>query len=109
MVLLGILAEEPNETGAARVMDRLTAADAGVAEAQYAAAVLWLRAEDAGRALAAARRADRPPPMPRTDSPRSRSTSAVLTTPNACSTTPRAIPSRWISRNGALPASPTSG
>jgi tetratricopeptide (TPR) repeat protein len=57
MVLLGILAEEPNETGAARVMDRLTAADAGVAEAQYAAAVLWLRAEDAGRALAAARRA----------------------------------------------------
>ena len=57
MVLLGILAEEPNESGAARVMDRLTATDAGVAEAQYAAAVLWLRAEDAGRALAAARRA----------------------------------------------------
>jgi tetratricopeptide (TPR) repeat protein len=57
IVLLGILAEEPNETGAARVMERLAAADAGVAEAQYAAAVLWLRAEDAGKALAAARRA----------------------------------------------------
>ena len=57
MVLLGILAEEPNETGAARVMDRLAATDTGVAEAQYAAAVLWLRAEDGGRALAAARRA----------------------------------------------------
>lgn len=57
IVLLGILAEEPNETGAARVMDRLAAADAGVAEAQYAAAVLWLRAEDATKALAAAQKA----------------------------------------------------
>lgn len=57
LVLLGILAEEDNETGAARVMERLAAADAGVAEAQYAASVLWQRAEDGGRALAAARRA----------------------------------------------------
>jgi predicted Zn-dependent protease len=57
IVLLGILAEENNETGAARIMDRLAAADTGSAEAQYAAAVLWLRAEDAGKALAAARRA----------------------------------------------------
>lgn len=57
MVLLGILAEEGNETGAARVMERLATADAAVAEAQYAASVLWERAEDGGRALAAARRA----------------------------------------------------
>jgi len=57
IVLLSILGEESNETGAARVMDRLAAADAAVPEAQYAAAVLWLRAEDAGKALAAARRA----------------------------------------------------
>lgn len=57
MVLLGILAEEENETGAARVMDRLAAADAGVAEAQYAASVLWQRAEHGAKALAAAERA----------------------------------------------------
>jgi predicted Zn-dependent protease len=57
IVLLGILAEESNETGAARVMDRLASADPGSAEAQYASAVLWLRADDAGRALAAAQRA----------------------------------------------------
>lgn len=57
MVLLGILAEEENETGAARVMDRLAAADAGVAEAQYAAGVLWQRAEHGAKALAAAERA----------------------------------------------------
>ncbi|HEU0225508.1 MAG TPA: hypothetical protein VFR29_08735, partial [Steroidobacteraceae bacterium] len=57
MVLLGILADEGNETGAARVMERLAAAHADVAEAQYAASVLWERAEDGGRALAAARRA----------------------------------------------------
>lgn len=57
IVLLGILAEETNETGAARIMDRLATADPANAEAQYAAAVLWLRADDAGRALAAARRA----------------------------------------------------
>lgn len=57
MVLLGILAEEENETGAARVMDRLATADAGVAEAQYAASVLWQRAEHGAKALAAADRA----------------------------------------------------
>ncbi|MBX3702821.1 MAG: tetratricopeptide repeat protein [Steroidobacteraceae bacterium] len=57
MVLLGMLAEEGNETGAARVMERLAEADAGIAEAQYAASVLWQRAEDGGRAVAAARRA----------------------------------------------------
>lgn len=57
MVLLGILAEEENETGAARVMDRLAAADAGVAEAQYAASVLWQRAEHGAKSLAAAERA----------------------------------------------------
>jgi tetratricopeptide (TPR) repeat protein len=57
IVLLGILAEENNDTGAARIMDRLATADPGSAEAHYAAAVLWLRADDAGRALAAARRA----------------------------------------------------
>ena len=57
MVLLGILAEERNETGAARVMERLVATDAGLAEAQYATSVLWQRAEDGNKALAAARRA----------------------------------------------------
>ncbi|MGQ0428645.1 MAG: tetratricopeptide repeat protein [Gammaproteobacteria bacterium] len=57
LVLLGILADEDNETGAARVMERLAAADAGLPEAQYAASVLWQRAEDGVRALAAAGRA----------------------------------------------------
>lgn len=57
LVLLGILSEEGNETGAARVMERLAAADPEVAEAQYAASVLWQRAENGSRALAAARRA----------------------------------------------------
>ena len=57
VVLLGILAEEGNETGAARVMKRLAAADTGLPEAQYAVSVLWQRAEDGGQALAAARRA----------------------------------------------------
>jgi len=57
VVLLGILAEERNETGAARVMERLAAADPGIAEAQYAVSLLWQRAEDGTRALAAARRA----------------------------------------------------
>ena len=57
MVLLGILAEEENETGAARVMDRLAATDAGLAEAQYASSVLWQRAESGSKALAAAERA----------------------------------------------------
>ena len=57
MALLGILSEERNETGAARVMERLAAADPGLAEAQYARSVLWQRAEDGKRALEAARRA----------------------------------------------------
>ncbi len=57
MVLLGILSEEGNETGAARVMAQLAATDAGIAEAQYAASVLWQRAENGASALAAADRA----------------------------------------------------
>ena len=57
MVLLGVLVEERNETGAARVMERLAATDAGLAEAQYVTSVLWQRAEDGNKALAAARRA----------------------------------------------------
>jgi len=57
VVLLGILAEERNETGSARVMERLAAVDPELAEAQYALSVLWQRAEDGKRALAAARRA----------------------------------------------------
>jgi tetratricopeptide (TPR) repeat protein len=57
MALLGILAEERNETGAARVMEHLAALDPELAEAQYAQSVLWQRAEDGKRALAAARRA----------------------------------------------------
>ena len=57
MTLLEILAEERNETGAARVMERLAALDPGLAEAQYAMSVLWQRAEDGKRSLAAARRA----------------------------------------------------
>jgi tetratricopeptide (TPR) repeat protein len=57
LALLAVLTEEGNETGAARVMDRLAAADAELAEAQYAASVLWQRAEDGTRALASARRA----------------------------------------------------
>jgi tetratricopeptide (TPR) repeat protein len=57
LALLGILAQEGNETGAARVMEQLAAADAGIPEAQYAASVLWQRAENGPLALAAARRA----------------------------------------------------
>ncbi|MBM2853424.1 MAG: hypothetical protein HW417_352 [Steroidobacteraceae bacterium] len=57
MALLGILVEERNETGAARVMEQLAASDPGLAEAQYAMSVLWQRAEDGKRSLAAARRA----------------------------------------------------
>ncbi|MGB5132508.1 MAG: hypothetical protein WBO00_07830, partial [Steroidobacteraceae bacterium] len=56
--LLGILAEERNETGAARVMERLAAADPDLPEAQYALSVLWQRAENGERALTAARRAN---------------------------------------------------
>ncbi|MGH8198479.1 MAG: hypothetical protein ACRETI_09930, partial [Steroidobacteraceae bacterium] len=57
LVLLGILSAEGNDTGAARVMDRLAASDSGLPEAQYAASVLWQRAEDGAQALAAAERA----------------------------------------------------
>lgn len=58
MTLLGILAEERNETGAARVMERLAAADPDLPEAQYALSVLWQRAENGKRALEAAQRAN---------------------------------------------------
>lgn len=57
LVLLGILSEEDNDTGAARVMDTLAGANQDVAEAHYAASVLWQRAENGSKALAAARRA----------------------------------------------------
>ncbi len=57
LVLLGILAEEGNTTGAARVMAELAATDPELAEAHYAASVLWERAENGGKALAAAERA----------------------------------------------------
>ncbi len=57
LVLLGILSGEDNDTGAARVMERLAAGDASLPEAQYAAAMLWQRAEHGARALAAAERA----------------------------------------------------
>jgi len=57
LVLLGILSAEPNETGAARVMDTLAAGDPELPEAQYAASMLWQRAEHGAKALAAADRA----------------------------------------------------
>jgi Flp pilus assembly protein TadD len=57
LVLLGILSAEDNDTGAARVMDRLAAGDASIPEAQYASAMLWQRAEHGAKALAAADRA----------------------------------------------------
>ncbi len=57
LVLLGILSGEGNDTGAARVMDGLAAADPASPEAQYAASVLWQRAEHGAKALAAADRA----------------------------------------------------
>lgn len=57
VVLLNILSGEENDTGAARVMDRLVAIEPELAEAHYAASVLWQRAEDGARALAAAERA----------------------------------------------------
>jgi tetratricopeptide (TPR) repeat protein len=57
LVLLGILSAEDNETGAARVMDRLAAGDAALPEAQFAAGMLWQRAEHAARAIAALDRA----------------------------------------------------
>ena len=57
LVLLGILSEEENDTGAARVIDALGESDRELPEAHYAASVLWQRAEDGTRALAAAERA----------------------------------------------------
>ncbi len=57
LVLLGILSEESNDTGAARVMASLAESEATLAEAHYAASVLWQRAEDGAKALAAADRA----------------------------------------------------
>jgi tetratricopeptide (TPR) repeat protein len=57
LVLLGILSGEENDTGAARVMDGLAAADTASPEAQYASSVLWQRADDGAKALAAADRA----------------------------------------------------
>jgi tetratricopeptide (TPR) repeat protein len=57
LVLLDILSAEGNDTGAARIMDGLAAADAASPEAQYAASVLWQRAEHGAKALAAAERA----------------------------------------------------
>jgi tetratricopeptide (TPR) repeat protein len=57
VVLLGILSGEANSTGAARVMDRLAAADPAIPEAQYAASTLWQRAEHGASALEAAERA----------------------------------------------------
>lgn len=55
--LLGILAGERNETGAALVMEQLAAGDPDLPEAQHALSVLWQQAEHGERALAAARRA----------------------------------------------------
>lgn len=57
LALLETLSDEANDTGAARVMERLAAADPGLAEAHYARSVLWQRAEHGQRALDAARRA----------------------------------------------------
>ena len=57
LVLLGILSAEDNATGAARVMDRLAAADPSLPEAQFAAGMLWQRAEDGAKAIAAIDRA----------------------------------------------------
>lgn len=57
LVLLGILSGETNETGAARVMETLAAGDAALPEAQYAASMLWNRAENGAKGLAAAERA----------------------------------------------------
>ncbi len=50
-MLLGILSAEDNSTGAARVMDGLAAGDPSLPEAQYAASMLWQRAEHGARAL----------------------------------------------------------
>ncbi|MBM4218320.1 MAG: tetratricopeptide repeat protein [Gammaproteobacteria bacterium] len=57
LVLLGILSAEGNETGAARVMERLAAKDPTLPEAQFAAGTLWQRAEHGDQAIAALDRA----------------------------------------------------
>ncbi len=57
LVLLGILSAENNATGAARVMDRLAAADPALPEAQFAAGMLWQRAEHGEKSIAAVNRA----------------------------------------------------
>ncbi len=57
LVLLGILSAEDNATGAARVMDRLAAGDASLPEAQFAAGMLWQRAEHGAKALESLERA----------------------------------------------------
>jgi tetratricopeptide (TPR) repeat protein len=57
MALLGTLTDEPNDTGAARLIEVLAEGDAGLAEAQYARSVLWQRADHGERALEAAREA----------------------------------------------------
>jgi len=48
---------EQDESAAAEVMDALARLEPGLAEAQYAASVLWERADHGERALSAARRA----------------------------------------------------
>lgn len=55
--LQSILLEESNDSGAARVMETLAAADPGLPEAWLARSVLWQRAEHGERALTAARQA----------------------------------------------------
>jgi tetratricopeptide (TPR) repeat protein len=55
--LLGVLAEERNVTGAARIMDRLAAGDPDLPEARHAVSVLWQRADHGSRALAEAQAA----------------------------------------------------
>lgn len=57
LALLATLTDESNDTGAARLLERVAAGDAEVPEAQYALSVLWQRADHGERALAAARRA----------------------------------------------------
>jgi tetratricopeptide (TPR) repeat protein len=57
VVLLDTLSQEENDTGAARIMEMLANDDRELPEAHYAASVLWQRAENGARALAAAERA----------------------------------------------------
>jgi tetratricopeptide (TPR) repeat protein len=57
MALLGVLVDESNQYGAALVMEQLSARHPDLAEAQYARSVLWQRADNGERALAAVREA----------------------------------------------------